>query len=112
MFSTYNAYPVIRYIPKIMHNQIHNRAQGSFLLVLRGIYQYSFGSNCIRISNGESIYLPNGSSYRYDILSPSAMCIQMNFDFLNQAGDCISLCQSPVKLREMRGIELQNYLLL
>lgn len=38
------------------------------------------------------------------------MCIQMNFDFLNQAGDCISLCQSPVKLREMRGIELQNLL--
>lgn len=66
-------------LPKIMNNSITNRGCCSFLYIEQGDYVYSWGKNTFDVHGGDIVFLPEGGSYSYQILSSGAITYQTEF---------------------------------
>lgn len=71
---------VMNYSPKILRNTINKRSSSSFLYVVCGLYHYTFEENDIYAESGDTVYLPEGGRYTYEILSNDTQCIQLEFN--------------------------------
>lgn len=68
-----------KYYPKILKNDNKNRVRSSFLYILKGKYQYKFNDTSFFASDGETVYLPKGATYSYEILSDETEVMQVEF---------------------------------
>lgn len=71
---------VMKYSPKILHKQIDKRMLSSFLYVICGNYHYKYTQGDIYVKSGDTIYLPKGGCYTYEVLSQETQVIQVEFD--------------------------------
>ena len=71
---------VMKYSPKILCKQIDKRMLSSFLYVICGNYHYKYAQSDIYVKSGDTIYLPKGACYTYEVLSQETQVIQVEFD--------------------------------
>lgn len=69
----------MRYTPKFKSNYITKRKQSSFLLIVCGLYEIYFDGGSFTLSDGDTVYLPEGSAYGYRMLSEKAESAQIEF---------------------------------
>lgn len=72
---------VMKYQPKVRQRNINRRERSSFMLVQSGKYQYHSPQIHFSVESGDVVYLPQGASYEYKVLSKEAQCIQVEFGF-------------------------------
>lgn len=74
---------VMYYRPKLLKHKIDKREHFSICFIFEGEYLYLQGGEELHIKAGSAIFLPKGSKYLYNILTPSekTMVGQITFDF-------------------------------
>ncbi len=70
----------MNYVPKGMKGSVCGRGRHSCLYIEEGIYKYSFERKHFTAVAGDVIYLPKGSVHRYEIMTETAKCTQVEFD--------------------------------
>jgi AraC-like DNA-binding protein len=98
----------MKYSPKILKNNIKNRTSSSFLYIIKGSYRYTYGNSGFIARDGDAVYIPQGSSYSYSILSEDTECIQFEFDIIsNAANDSVVFFEHPVIAVKKDFIEIK-----
>ena len=92
---------VMRYQPQVRQRVIANRVRSSFMLVQKGKYHYHSSKIDFDVDSGNVIFLPQGASYEYHVLSDMTQCIQVEFRL--EPGQ--NFCQEPTVIRQ-QSIEL------
>lgn len=109
MLMNYNYETVIRkifafkYYPKILNNNIIARKRSSILLILKGEYYYKFKDFDFIAKTGETVYLPQGATYTYEILSKESEVMQVEFileEKLDTEIKTITYSNNPTLIRE------------
>lgn len=70
----------VSYTPRIIHHNVKNRPCNSFLHIVSGEYSYTNISKPFIAEAGNLIYIPFGSCHTYEIISPKARAVQIDFD--------------------------------
>ncbi len=87
---------IMDYSPRIRHNSIVDRKASSFLYIMQGKYLYQGKDVDFVAKSGEVVYLPQGSSYTYFVLSEETYCMQLTFDLFDaQTGEPILFTSEP-----------------
>lgn len=71
---------VAEYQPKIRKKTINSRPSFTFLYIEKGEYIYRFKNEKITVISGETLFLPRGSNYEYEVVSENAHCFQVEFN--------------------------------
>ena len=102
-----NCISAFEYQPKIFHNTIKERRSCAFLYIVSGEYKYTFSSGKFTAKSGHVIYLPKGASYKYEIKSSQAKCMQIEFDCLYNNETAV-FSNSPLIITENANAEIEN----
>jgi len=73
-------FSVAEYQPKIRKKTITSRVSSTFLYIENGEYIYQFKNNEFKVCSGETLFLPRGSNYEYEVVSENAHCFQVEFN--------------------------------
>ena len=73
-------FSVAEYQPKIRKKTIASRVSSTFLYIENGEYIYQFKNKQIKVCSGETLFLPRGSNYEYEVVSKNAHCFQVEFN--------------------------------
>lgn len=65
--------------PKTSKNNVNTRGRSSILHILKGKYHYRFQDGDFIAQSGETVYLPQGATYFYEILSEESEVMQVEF---------------------------------
>ncbi len=71
---------VIKGAPSVFENHIRGRYSSALLHILHGDYHFFVKDTDTCATEGDTLYLPKGGHYRYNILSSDALFILVNFD--------------------------------
>lgn len=71
---------VLDYNPKVLFNDIKYRPWPSFLAVLHGKYEYKENDRTITVNEGEVLFLPKNTAYKYEIKSDNPHTMQLTFN--------------------------------
>lgn len=83
----------IEYVPKIFHLKVNNRKNSSFLYILEGEYRYNYSNGRFTAKKGDIVYLPRKSTYKYDVKTANAKCMQIEFNSYYDGEACsFALC--------------------
>ncbi|MBE7047376.1 MAG: helix-turn-helix transcriptional regulator [Ruminococcaceae bacterium] len=86
----------MHYNPRIKALDVQNRRQSSFLLILKGEYKYITKNFSFTARDGDMIFLPYNSKYKYEILSEETESMQIEFSvYIPKSTSQVSLCKNP-----------------
>ena len=97
----------LEYQPRIFHNTIKKRRSSALLYIVKGEYKYTCSNGKFTAKSGNIIYLPEGASYKYDIKSSQAKCMQIEFDCIYN-NEPAAFSNSPVIATENANSEIEN----
>lgn len=92
---------VMKYSPKILHKRIQSRPLSSFLYVIHGCYHYTCDRNDFYVESGDTIYLPKGGVYTYEVISQDTQVIQLELDLEEHMGaevQSLIFSESPIPI--------------
>lgn len=104
---------VMSYSPKIRKCSVDNRIKSSLMYVEEGTYRYSFDSTTFVAKSGGIIYLPQGASYTYEVLSETTLCIQAEFNLYSEKNgkeEVLRFSDCPIVLKNPEAKRLFNKL--
>lgn len=83
------------------------RTVSSIMTVEKGTFLYEFGGGGFELKEGETVFLPIGSSYSYSVTSKECLCYQIMFNICDENG-VLRLTDRPVKTADIRVAELMK----
>lgn len=69
-----------KYYPKLLKCNIKSRTRSSILHILKGEYHYKFKDCDFIAKSGDTVYLPQGATYSYEILSAESEVMQVEYN--------------------------------
>lgn len=92
-----------KYYPKLLDNNITSRDRSSLLYIINGEYRYETPDCVFLAKPGDTVYLPQGASYSYKILSSESSVMQVEY-ILEEKNDTetksITFSKDPILIRE------------
>lgn len=92
-----------KYYPKLLDNTIKSRGRSSLLYIIKGDYHYKTQDYDFFAKSGDTVYLPQGSSYSYKILSSESTVMQVEYileEKSNTETKSITFSEHPVRICE------------
>lgn len=83
------------------------RTISSIMTVEKGRFLYEFDGGGFELKEGESVFLPIGSSYSYKVTSSECKCYQIMFNICDENGP-LSLTDFPLKTTDGNVAELMK----
>lgn len=94
-----------------MKTDINNRSRSSILYLLKGTYHYKFQGCDFIAQSGKSVYLPQGVTYSYEILSTEFEVMQVEY-VLEEKSDTetksVVFSNNPILIRS-KTEEIKSY---
>ncbi len=97
---------VTKRTPSTLENNIKGRYSSAFMYIIEGSYHFVGNDGDVFATAGDTIYLPKDGFYRYKILTPSSLCIQVNFDLEEENGSerrSIIFSDAPTVISNKKG---------
>ncbi len=79
---------VMSYSPRIRKCTVEKRIKSSLLYVQEGVYRYIFNNSFLMAEKGDVVYIPQGASYTYEVISETTFCTQTEFNLYYENNDC------------------------
>ena len=83
------------------------RTVSSIMTVEKGTFLYEFDGGGFELKEGESVFLPIGSSYSYKLTTKECLCHQIMFNICDETG-VVKLADQPIKTVNSRVAELMK----
>jgi AraC-like DNA-binding protein len=83
------------------------RTVSSIMTVEKGTFLYEFDGGGFELKEGETVFLPIGSSYSYKVTTKECLCHQMMFNICDETG-VVKLADRPIKTADSRVAELMK----
>ena len=100
---------IYQYTPMITPNGKNGRPQNAFVYILEGGFLYHTGPGALHAAAGDILYIPYGSSYRYEVQMPrKTQCMQIEFSLYDStSGQPLALAEHPCVLPIFGGGEVK-----
>jgi AraC-like DNA-binding protein len=83
------------------------RTVSSIMTVEKGAFLYEFDGGGFELKEGETVFLPIGSSYSYKVTTKECLCHQIMFNICDENG-ALRLADQPVKASDSKVAELMK----
>ena len=84
----------MKYTPIMSKSHINERKQSGFLYLISGRYRFIFGCEEIVAEAEDLVYLPEGSSYSFELSGDDPLCIMIETSLFH-AEDKFAFCKHP-----------------
>lgn len=84
----------MKYTPIMTKSHINSRKQSGFLYLASGRYRFTFGDGEVVAEDGDLVYLPEGSSYSFELSGESPLCMMLETS-LSYSNDKFVFCKHP-----------------
>ena len=84
----------MKYTPIVTKSHINERKQSGFLYLISGRYRFAFGEEEVVAEAEDLVYLPEGSSYSFELSGDDPLCIMIETS-LSYLDDRFAFCKHP-----------------